>query len=181
MHRIEAYFRLAIIFIVVICILYLPILLKLEKKGISVFRQFGYLGLFCTIFIIIFATILFVPITFQPEQHILNLIPFNWVNEQESTQQFLVEVIPNIIIFIPLGLFIPIVFINKRKLYRTAIIVFILTFCIESFQYFIGRSCDINDIIANLSGGIIGYLIFKILNQVAKKRNCWNKLIGNKI
>lgn len=39
MHRIEAYTRLAIIFIIIITILYLPILLILRKKGKNIIRK----------------------------------------------------------------------------------------------------------------------------------------------
>ena len=44
MHRIEAYTRLAIIFIIIITILYLPILLILRKKRKNIIRQLGKLG-----------------------------------------------------------------------------------------------------------------------------------------
>ena len=63
MHRIQAHITLAIIFVIGITILYLPIMAKLKRKGKSIIRQCGYLGLFCSLFLIIFATILFVPIT----------------------------------------------------------------------------------------------------------------------
>lgn len=46
MHRIEAYTRLAIIFIIIITILYLPILLILRKKRKNIIRQLGKLGLY---------------------------------------------------------------------------------------------------------------------------------------
>lgn len=54
MHRIETYIRLGLIFVVII---YLPILFKLKKKGISPTRQVSYIGLVCSIFLIVFATI----------------------------------------------------------------------------------------------------------------------------
>ena len=53
MHRIEAYIRLGLIFVVIISILYLPILFKLKKKGISPTRQVSYIGLVCSIFLIL--------------------------------------------------------------------------------------------------------------------------------
>lgn len=177
MHRIEAYIRLAIIFIMIITILYFPVLMILKKRGKNIIRQFGNLGLCCSIFLIIFATILFVPITFHPEQYVINLVPFNW---EDDTNQIIVEVIPNIMMFVPLGFFIPVIFKNKRKLYKTTIMVFLLTFSIEFFQYFIGRLADINDIITNLLGGIIGYCIFKICNVIFKRTKWWNKLIDCK-
>ena len=46
MHRIEAYTRLAINFIIIITILYLPILLILRKKRKNIIRQLGKLGLY---------------------------------------------------------------------------------------------------------------------------------------
>ena len=175
MHRIEAYFRLAIIFIIIISILYLPILFKLKKKGISPIRQISYIGLGASIFLIIFATILFMPITFKPETHILNLIPFNL--QEIGIEQFLIEKIPNIILFIPLGFFLPAVFKSNRKAYKTILITFALTFGVEFFQYFIGRSSDIDDIITNLLGGIIGFIVFKLLNSFLEKTKFWNKFI----
>ena len=178
MHRIEAYIRLALIFIAIISILYIPILLHLKKKGISVIRQLSYIGFICSLFLIIFATILFVPITFQPEEYILNIKPFQWLGSTDSYQQVLVEKIPNILLFIPLGFFIPIVLKNKRKLYQTALIAFGITFSVEFFQYFIGRSSDIDDIITNLLGAIIGYGIFKVSQKYLKHTKWWNTFIG---
>lgn len=178
MHRIESYIRLALIFIIIIGILYLPILMILKKKGKSVMRQLGYIGLFTSLFLVIFATILFTPITFQPEKYILNLKPFNWLGTVGSFEQLVVEKVPNIMLFIPIGFFIPVVLRNKRKLYKTLAISFVITFGVECFQYFIGRSSDIDDIITNLTGAIIGYSLFKIAYYLFKEKNWWNKLIG---
>ena len=175
MHRIEAYSIIAIIFIVIINILYLPILFKLKKKGISPIRQISYIGLFCSVFLIIFATILCTPITFQPEAHFLNLIPFNW--RENGLKQFLIEELANIILFIPLRFFLPAVFRSNRKAYKTVSITFAITFGIEFLQYFIGRLSDIDDIITNLLGGIIGYMIFRIMNTVFEKNERWNRFI----
>ena len=179
MHRIEAYTTLALIFIVIISILYLPILLVLKKKGKNVIRQLSYIGLICSIFLIIFATVLFVPINFQPERYILNLIPFNWIHSIDSFQQVVTEKVPNIILFIPLGFFLPIVFESKRKIYQTILISFTVTFSVEFFQFFIGRSSDIDDVITNLLGAIIGYGIFKIFYAFGKNKKWWSQLIGN--
>ena len=167
--------KIAIIFIVIINILYLPILFKLKKKGISPIRQISYIGLFCSVFLIIFATILCTPITFQPEAHFLNLIPFNW--RENGLKQFLIEELANIILFIPLGFFLPAVFRSNRKAYKTVSITFSITFGIECHQYFIGRLSDIDDIITNLLGGIIGFIVFKLLDRFLKKTTFWNKLI----
>lgn len=170
-------------FIVGIIILYLSIMFKLKKKGIKIIRQLSYLGLICSFFIILFATILFVPIvntftnfTFNLGSD-LNFIPFGWLREPNVINQIINEVIPNIIMFIPLGFFIPVVFKKMRKISNTALIVILITFSIEFIQYFVGRSSDIDDIIINLLGGIIGYGIFKVFNDLLKDKKWWNKFI----
>ena len=66
MHRLEAYARLALIFIVALAILYLPVLFFLKRRGKPVSRQISYLGLVCSLFLIAFATIFFTPISFHP-------------------------------------------------------------------------------------------------------------------
>lgn len=180
MHRIEAYITLAIIFVIIIVILYLPILFILKKRGKSLIRQLSYIGLICSIFLIIFSTLLFVPINLHPEEHILNLNPLNWIGNIDSMQQFIVEKIPNILLFIPLGFFIPIVFRHQRKIYKTIIISFLLTFSVEFIQYFIGRFADIVDIITNLSGSILGYGIYSILDKLCKSNRLWKKIKNNK-
>jgi len=183
MHRIEAYVTLAIIIILGISILYLPIMFFLKKKGVEILRQISYLLLFCSFFLIVFATIFFVRnINFKPERYILNLQPFDWLKNIKyiGIDNVLAETIPNIIMFIPLGLLIPVVFISKRKLYKTIIIVFAISFSAEFIQYFIGRSSDIDDIITNVLGGIIGYGIFKICSKLLRDKLWWKKFSGFK-
>lgn len=173
----EAYVRLALIFIVILTILYLPVLFILKKRGKSIPRQIGYLGLFCSLFLIVFATILFTPITFQPETHTLNLIPFAWIGTIDNVNQFIVEKIPNVLLFVPLGFFLPVVFQKMRRFYKTALVSFFVTFSIEFFQYFIGRSSDIDDIITNLSGAVIGCFLFKLLDKIFRNRKGWKMLL----
>ena len=179
MHRIKAYVSLAIIFILMISVLYLPILFVLRRKGKSVIRQMSYIGFVCSVFIIVFATILFVPITFRPESYILNLNPLDWLKNENNIQQSIVEKIPNIMLFIPFGFFAPTVFNSKRKLCKTLLIAFIATFGVEFFQYFIGRSADIVDVITNLFGAVIGYGIFMMSDKIFKSAKWWNELISN--
>lgn len=173
MHRIEAYVTLGVIFIILISIIYLPFLIFQKKKGKSVIRQISYLGLICALFLIVFATILFIPITFTPDSYVLNLNPFTLIEEGEK--RFIVEVIPNILLFIPYGLFIPIVFSKFDRLYKTLSIVLVTTISIEIFQYFIGRSADIVDIISNFIGGLIGYFVYFLLNKTLNRNKYWKE------
>lgn len=174
MHRLESYIRLAFIFIIIFTILYLPISHRLKKRGIPIPRQISWLGLFLSLFFIIFATILYTPISFHQNTHTLNLIPFSWLNSMNGLDELLVEKIPNVLLFIPLGFFMPMVFKNMRFFHKTLWISFLITVNVEFIQFFIGRSSDIDDIITNLLGAIIGYGIFHIIQTVFHTSKFWH-------
>ncbi len=61
------------------------------------------------------------------------------------------------------------------------LIVFLTTFGIEFLQYFMGRSADIDDVITNFLGGLIGYILFLAFNKLLKNTNFWEKFIKNEI
>lgn len=171
------YITLFIIIIAATVVLYLPIFFILKKKGKGFIRQSSYLLCFWSFIIIIYATIILFgfPIEFNPERYILNLRPLKWLLEGHIKQRIITEIRPNIMIFIPFGFFTPIAFKQMRKLYMTALAAFIVTLSVESFQYFIGRSSDVDDLIANLLGGIIGYLVYKIFSYILRNSSLWIK------
>lgn len=80
-----------------------------------------------------------------------NLIPFK--------QEDLKLIIFNIVLFIPMGMFLSFYF-KKRKFVKILIIGFSITLIIEFIQLiFIGRLADIDDVIANTTGCMIGYIL----------------------
>lgn len=180
MHRLEAYARLALIFIVALAILYLPVLFFLKRRGKPVSRQISYLGLVCSLFLIAFATIFFTPISFHPGTHTLNVVPFAWVGAGDDLSLLIVEKVPNVLLFIPLGFFLPAIFQKMRRLSAVVPVSFLTTFSIEFFQFFIGRSSDIDDIIANLLGAVLGYGLFKLLGALFHSKSHWKSFIGSR-
>lgn len=74
----------------------------------------------------------------------------------------------NIIMYIPLGIFIALVFrkINMKNIFPTAILIPIV---IELLQPLIGRSFDIDDIIMNFLGILLGFAFCKIILKIFKK------------
>lgn len=73
--------------------------------------------------------------------------------------------ISNMLMFIPMGILLPLVFkkINKKN---TFIISIFITLSIEVLQPIVGRSFDIDDIIMNFIGIIIGYLVVVIFRKI---------------
>ena len=80
------------------------------------------------------------------------------------------NIIGNIFIFAPLGYFLPLLF-NKCNRIKTVILVgFIVSFLFESCQYlFYLGSADIDDIILNLIGTVIGYAFYQIIIRLVKE------------
>lgn len=152
-----------------------------DKKIISFF------GILISILFII--TICFFPMPRQielihhmQETHegvLNNYIPFKSifcsvldVFRNGSIHNFIYQVIGNIILFIPLGFFIKFFMQDKKVFLRSLISIIFISCSIESFQglanYGLGinyRSVDIDDIILNVTGGLLGYLIAKYLQK----------------
>lgn len=86
------------------------------------------------------------------EMGMLNLIPFINI---DGIQAFF-----NVLLFFPLGFLLPIVF-NKAEWSTTIILIMAisLTLFVEILQLFGGRCFDVDDIIMNTIGAIIGYSI----------------------
>ena len=182
MHRLQAYIIMALIYFVIFFILYLPILFILKWRGIGFIRQFSFIALFWSGFLIIFATILFTwPISFTPEEHRLNLQPFEWLQMPDVRRALFDVVIPNILMFIPLAYFIPVVFKKMRTFKKTVFAAFCISFSVEFFQYFIGRGTNIDDLITNTIGAVIGYAFYKISDKLLHNTCCWKWFTGDNL
>ena len=90
----------------------------------------------------------------------LNLTPFSEILRYEiGTQMFNYNVLGNILIFIPFGYLIG-SYVRSKKIWPVLVTTLVTNGVVEFVQLKIGRSFDIDDIILNVIGGIIGYLIF---------------------
>jgi glycopeptide antibiotics resistance protein len=95
-----------------------------------------------------------------------NLIPFREILRYDvGTSEFNRQVIGNIVLFIPFGYFMS-HYCKIRGLGTITIVSFLTSFVIETVQHFIGRSFDVDDIILNIVGGILGFLIYIALNAI---------------
>lgn len=63
----------------------------------------------------------------------------------------------NILLFVPLGIFLPLFWDSCQSLRRTLLFALCVTLGIELSQLFTLRATDINDILTNLAGTAIGY------------------------
>lgn len=167
-------------------LVYLPVyLVNRRRVGQRPFARHLtlYAAIGCALSLIYLTLLWYWPdITFRPEWHFLNLRPFVWVTEtyEMGVQKMLKQLLSNVGMFIPLGLLLPMCFPKLRRFYKTALVVLAVTTSIETLQYFMGRSADIDDVIMNLAGGMLGYLAFFLLNRGFGRAKWWRGALGEK-
>lgn len=99
----------------------------------------------------------------------MNLVPFSEITRYRfGTTMFNYNVFGNILIFIPFGYFIG-HYVNPKKIWPVIITSLITGITVELVQLRIGRSFDIDDILLNLFGSILGYLLYIGLSAINKK------------
>lgn len=105
----------------------------------------------------------------RPLDRSINLIPFNSIKEYIFSNSATIKrfafsnVVGNIIIFIPLGTYLSLFKKNKRVIINL-IFIFLVSFFVEIIQGLLGiGASDIDDIILNCLGGLVGILGYKLL------------------
>lgn len=65
----------------------------------------------------------------------------------------------NVLLFVPLGLLLPLLWREFRSFPRTALTGLLLSLCIEILQIFTFRYTDVNDLLTNTVGAMLGFLL----------------------
>ena len=72
------------------------------------------------------------------------------------------------ILFLPYGLFVS-SYIKSDRWYLVLILAFITSISIECTQLLIGRVFDIDDVILNICGALVGFLLYRIFYKLQDK------------
>lgn len=103
----------------------------------------------------------------------INLIPFNTIFGylsgilNVSQTVIITNVFGNIAIFVPLGIYLK-KFRKNERISKSILLVFLISLFTEIIQYIFGLGAsDIDDVILNCFGGLIGILIYKVCNYSA--------------
>jgi len=78
----------------------------------------------------------------------------------------------NIILFVPLGFFLPLLYKKYRHIGSVALVGFLLSLSIEIVQMFGRGATDINDLITNTVGACLGFFIYQLLSKLVSKELC---------
>lgn len=103
-----------------------------------------------------------------------NLIPFQtlklYVRLLQSTQNAyllrhaFINLVGNVVMFIPLGFFLPGIWVRMRKFFVCALCATLVIMTIEALQYLTSLgSCDIDDLILNLPGAMLGWGLYRLI------------------
>ena len=100
-----------------------------------------------------------------------NLVPtvFKWITGELTIGRWVLKMLVyNFLMFVPFGFFLPFVSEknNNRSIWKVAVIVPII---VEVIQPVVGRSFDVDDLILNFAGIIVGYFVAFGIKNISKR------------
>lgn len=102
----------------------------------------------------------------------INVVPIRYIIayfKYADADTFLINFVSNIVIFIPWGFGLMLLWQKNHKPLRIISLLLGLTVFIEFFQLFISRNTDIDDIILNFAGGFVGVIIYFLITKINPK------------
>ncbi len=158
-------FSLPMVFISVVVIASLRIFDIVKNKKTFCFHK----EIFALIFII-YILCLFQVVTFQDNGYGAgnNLIPFQEIFRHPfGSRLFFKNVLGNILLFLPYGFFIS-HYLKEKKMFPILILTLIVSIAVESTQLMIGRVFDIDDIMLNVVGGVLGHYCYRLVVKIGQ-------------
>jgi glycopeptide antibiotics resistance protein len=106
------------------------------------------------------------------EQYRYNLVPFREIRrfikyrEIVGWKAFFVNIIGNIIAFVPFGMLMPRLSGRMKHWYLVTLLALEFSFAVEVVQLVLKLGCfDVDDLILNTVGGLIGYVIYVCMRR----------------
>lgn len=161
---IELAWPMVLISIVVVVSLRITYLLK-NRLHFTLYKELLMLSF------IIYILCLFQVVTFQDDVSWSsnNFVPFREIFRYDiGSRLFLKNILGNVILFVPFGLFSS-YYLKLEKPYIIILLTFIACFSIEVVQMSIGRVFDVDDILLNIIGGIVGFYIYRFVQKILNK------------
>ena len=136
--------------------------LRTHREKISFYREFLMIISICYIFLL-FQLLTKVEMNSNSG---FNIIPFQEIFRYEvGSRLFIFNVFGNIMAFVLFGLIVS-SYIKPKTVVPPIIISLLVSVTVEFVQLNIGRSFDVDDIILNVVGGLIGFLLYIGLSAI---------------
>jgi glycopeptide antibiotics resistance protein len=107
--------------------------------------------------------------------HSVNLIPLVRsismikvaITQSTVVQEVAINLVGNLALLAPLGFILPVIDVKARSAFKILALAFVISFCIECSQYLLAtRVSDIDDVILNVLGALIGFAAFKLICRI---------------
>lgn len=159
----EYIWPMIVIVVTIISSIRIVYLITYKDKNFKLYEELIHLSF------IIYILSLFYVVTFQDVNYGTSNFTFfkEMFRYEIGSPLFIKNVLGNILLFIPLGFYIS-HYLKSDKILFPFIIIVLSSVTIEFTQLKIGRVFDVDDILLNIVGGIIGYLFYKSLKHLPK-------------
>ena len=131
--------------------------------------------LFAIYALVLMGVILFkFPFSYQEDSNgrVLNLIPLAGSFREDGVLR-LGELVENVLIFVPFGLYLSMV-ARSWSFWKKTLLIFGVTVAFEVIQYvFVLGRADITDVLTNAIGGVLGIGVYALLTRALKARTDW--------
>lgn len=101
-----------------------------------------------------------------------NFMPFKtilgYLSGEPSWQIVVRNLAGNLLLFVPFGVFLPLIFRTMRWK-RVLITALVFSLLLETLQVFLPGSPDVDDVILNTLGGLLGYVAFTWCISMVKR------------
>lgn len=101
----------------------------------------------------------------------INWTPLVHILEYDTRRELLLNIIGNVGLFLPSGIVLPLLYRKLDRFWKVAAAGAGMSLCIELLQLpFAGRATDVDDLILNTLGCMIGYGLFALVRALVQKK-----------
>ncbi len=156
-------------------IILLRMILRKKTTQINWFHETG-LVLFASYLVGLFSQTFVFNLQRDTTAFRVNLTPLNKLTEFEyivirdgNLSYFFIEILGNILMFSVIGFLLPLLFQKLGSAKRVILLCFLTSLTIELIQLALPRGTDIDDILMNTLGGILGYALYRLFYKLFPK------------
>ena len=93
-----------------------------------------------------------------------------WIYRRELGWFSFYNILGNVVAFVPFGTILPVIWKKTRGFFRILFLTFGFSLTVETVQLISKVGIfDVDDLLLNTLGGIIGYIVFAVCNHVRRK------------
>ena len=167
------------------------LVLRKRNTKADLWRELWLLAGFCYLVVLLRVTVI-------PNWRILNMgdgtyrffigfgdpLPVNWipfqtvwmylrgdlsVNPGDVVMMSFANLAGNVLLLAPMGFLLPVLMKKLRSWKKILLIGAFVSLTLETVQYFIGRTADIDDVILNTLGVLLGYCVWPLCSRVYRR------------